>query len=146
MQIWLRQLAGRGPSRGSRSRVLGAFTALATAAALALPASALAASFTVRVHIANHTPVIGRRWPIELTVTKGHRKLSGTVRYQWLFEGAVIRTQPEHGGYRFKHGVYQDQLLFPAQSVGEPLTLRFLVRTRYGTEHVDWTLRTRKSR
>jgi hypothetical protein len=119
---------------------------LAVATALALPASALAAGFTIRVHIANHTPVVNKRWPIELTITKGHQKLSGSVRYQWLFEGAVVRTQPQHGAYRFKRGVYQDQLLFPAQSVGEPLTLRFLVKTRYGTEHVDWKLRTQKSR
>jgi hypothetical protein len=146
MQIWLRQPHGRGPRRRSRSQALGAFTALALTAALALPASALAKDFTIRLHIANHAPVVGKRWPVELTVMKGARKLNGSVRYQWLFDNAVVKTQPLHGGYRFKHGVYRDQLVFPSQSVGEPLTLRFLVRTRYGTEHVDWTLRTRKGR
>jgi hypothetical protein len=34
--------------------------------------------------------------------------------------------------------------VFPKQSIGEPLTLRFLVRTRYGTEHADWRLETRR--
>jgi hypothetical protein len=36
--------------------------------------------------------------------------------------------------------------VFQAPSIGEPLTLRFLVKTRYGTEHADWKLRTKKSR
>jgi hypothetical protein len=142
MQNRFRRLAAIR-SRRPRSVVL-----LASIAALALPGPALAATsgFTIRLHIANHTPIVGKRWPIELIITRGHKKLSGTVRYQWLFAGAVIRTQPQHGAYGFKHGIYQDQLVFPSQALGEPLTLRFLVRTRYGTEHADWALRTKKSR
>jgi hypothetical protein len=148
MQNRLRRLAGERLRRPLSALLL------ASVAAFALPGPALAAGtstgtgtgFTIRVHIANHTPIVGKRWPIELIVTKGHKKLSGTVRYQWVFAGAVIRTQPQHGAYRFTHGVYQDQLVFPAQAVGQPLTLRFQVRTRYGTEHADWALRTQKSR
>jgi hypothetical protein len=145
MQNQLRRLVGERLGR-PLSAVL-----LAAVAAFALPGPALAASpgrtgFTIRLQIANHTPIVGKRWPIELIITKGHKKLSGTVRYQWLFAGAVIKTQPQHGAYRFTGGVYQDQLVFPSQALGEPLTLRFLVRTRYGTEHADWALRTKKSR
>jgi hypothetical protein len=131
------------PSGRHTRRHLGTL-ALATVAALALAAPALAAGFKIAVHIANHTPIAGKRWPIELRITHGRRNLSGTVRYQFLFSGVVVRTQPQHGAFRFKHGVYRDQLVFPAQSIGQPLTLRFLVRTRYGREHADWRLEVRK--
>jgi hypothetical protein len=116
----------------------------ATSAASASQGLASGAGFKITVRIANHTPVAGRRWPIELKIDKGRRKLSGTVRYQFMFAGVVVRTQPLHGAFKFKHGVYRDDLVFPLQSVGQPLTLRFLVRTRYGTEHADWKLETRK--
>ena len=36
-------------------------------------------------------------------------------------------------------------MIFPAQSLGEPLTLRILVTVpKYGTEHLDWTVTTQK--
>ncbi len=36
-------------------------------------------------------------------------------------------------------------MIFPAQSLGEPLTLRILVTVpRYGTEHLDWKITTQK--
>jgi hypothetical protein len=140
MKNQLRKRSHRRPCRARRIVVLCA------AAALALPASAFAATgFTIRVHIANHTPIVGKRWPIELTVTRGDKKLNGTIRYEFLFDKTVVSTEPKHGSFKLKHGVYHDNLVFPRQSVGEPLTLRFVVRTRYGTEHVDWTLHTKKS-
>ena len=138
MQNWLRKLTGERPRRPLR------LVAVTLLAALVLPASALAASFKITVHIANHAPVVNKKWPIELTVTRSHKKLSGTVRYQWMFDGTVVRTQPLHGSFKFKHGVYQDQLVFPRASLGEALTLRFLVKTRYGTEHADWKLVTKR--
>lgn len=129
---------------GSRARRRLCCIALVTIAALALASPALATGFKIAVHIANHRPIAGRRWPIELTVTRGKRRLSGTVRYQFLFAGVVVRTQPQHGAFRFRHGVYRDQLVFPAQSIGQPLTLRFLVKTRFGTRHASWRLEVRK--
>jgi hypothetical protein len=143
MQNRLRKLPGERPHRPLRRlRRRLRPVALGLFAALALPASALAASFKIKLHIANHAPVVNKRWPIELTITRGEQKLSGTVRYDWMFDGAVVRTQPLHGSFKFKRGVYRDQLVFPTTSLGEPLTLRFLVTTRYGTEHADWKLQT----
>jgi hypothetical protein len=141
VQNRLRMLPGERlhtPLRRLRRRLKP--VALGLFAALALPASALAANFKIKVHIANHTPIVKKRWPIELTVTRGKKKLSGTVRYEWMFDGAVVKTQPLHGAFKFKHGVYRDQLVFPTTSGGDALTLRFLVTTRYGTEHADWKL------
>ncbi|MGH2862907.1 MAG: hypothetical protein ACRDLT_15590 [Solirubrobacteraceae bacterium] len=135
----LRKLSARRLRRPLLGIALGMI-----AVGLVLPTAALAAGFTIRSHIANHTPIAGKRWPVELTITKGRRKLTGTVRYQFMFAGVVVRTQPRHGAFRFKHGVYRDELVFPKQSLGERLTLRFLVKTRYGTEHTDWALETRR--
>ena len=127
---------------GALSHRLAA-VAMVAAGSLALPAAAAAASFRVTPHIANHTPIVNRKWPVELTVTRGKTKLSGTVVYKFMFAGSVVSTQPVHGSYKFKGGVYRDQMIFPKQSLGQPLTLRFVVKTRYGTEHVDWKIQTK---
>ncbi|MGC9221050.1 MAG: hypothetical protein ACP5H2_06820 [Solirubrobacteraceae bacterium] len=118
-----------------------AAAAAVSAAALAFPMAAMAASFKLTPHIRNHTPIINRKWPLEIDVTKGRDKLSGTVKYQFLFSGSVVSTQK---GHRFKNGVYKDTMKFPPDSLGEPLTLRILVTTRYGTEHVDWKVTSKK--
>ena len=110
--------------------------------ALALPATALAAKrFTIRAHFPNHAPIAKQLWPIRLMVTKGTAKLSGSVRYEFEFNGTVVSKQP---GHRFTRGLYRDKLLFPLKSVGEPLTLVVVVKTRYGTEDVDWAVKTRR--
>jgi hypothetical protein len=114
---------------------------VALIAALALPASALAASFKLTPHIANHTPTVNKKWPVTIDVTKGKAKLSGSVKYQFLFDGSVVSNQP---GHSFTNGVYKDAMLFPSKSLGPVLTLRILVKTKYGTEHLDWKIQTKK--
>jgi hypothetical protein len=109
--------------------------------ALALPASALAAPFKVVPHIQNHTPTANKKWPISLTVTKGATKLSGSVKYEFLFDGSVVSHQP---GKKFTDGIYKDELLFPATAVGNRLTLRIIVTTKYGKQNVNWTVNTKK--
>jgi hypothetical protein len=126
-------------SRRSRRRVTS--SALALTAALALPASALAANFKLTPHIANHAPTINKKWPITIDVTKGKTKLSGSVTYQFLFSGSVVSTQK---GHSFTNGVYKDSLDFPSKSIGQPLTLRIVVKTKDGTEHVDWAIKPKK--
>jgi hypothetical protein len=110
--------------------------------ALVLPASALAASFKVVPHIQNHTPTANKKWPIALTVTKGSKKLSGSVKYEFLFAGSVVSHQ---AGKKFTDGIYKDELLFPSTAVGNQLTLRILVTVpKYGTQHVDWKVTAKK--
>jgi hypothetical protein len=110
---------------------------LAFLATLAVPASALAAAFKLTPHIANHTPTVNVKWPITVDVTKGRLKLNGSVKYEFLFQGSVVSQQP---GHRFTRGVYKDTLLFPSDSLGQQLTLRISVKTKYGTEHLDWAV------
>ena len=115
--------------------------ALALLVMLALPATALAASFKITPHIAGHTPTVNVKWPVRLTVTSGRKKLSGRVRYEFLFQGTVVSHQ---AGHSFTRGVYSDTMIFPANSLGQPLTLRILVTVpKYGTEHIDWNITTK---
>jgi hypothetical protein len=128
------------PSGRRARRRLTSFV-LALVAALALPAAALAASFKLTPHIANHAPTINKKWPITVDVTKGTTKLSGSVTYQFLFSGTVVSTQK---GHSFTNGVYKDALEFPSKSLGQPLTLRIVVKTKDGSEHLDWAITPKK--
>jgi hypothetical protein len=136
MQNWLHKLPGRRLRRPLRT------LALSLVVALALPAAAQAASFKITPHIRNHTPIVNQKWPVELTVTAGKKRLSGSVRYEFLFYGSVVSHQP---GHRFTHGIYRDTMVFPAKSLGQPLTLRILVTvpSYHRTEHIDWKLQTK---
>jgi hypothetical protein len=116
--------------------------ALALILTFALPATALAANFKITPHLANHTPTINVKWPVRLTITRGKTRLSGSVKYQFLFQGSVVGHQP---GHKFTHGTYTDTMIWPSDSFGEPLTLRILVTVpKHGTEHLDWTITTQK--
>jgi hypothetical protein len=117
-----------------------ALTAAALVLAVSAPASASAAPFTAHLKAPNHTPTAGKKWPITVTATRGHTKLSGSVRYQFLFDGTVESNQP---GHSFKRGVFHDTLLFPKEAVGYPLTLRVIVKTRYGTVDLNWSVKTK---
>ncbi len=125
------------PGRGLGVRLHLKPLLLALLVALALPASALAAAFKLTPHIANHTPTVNVLWPITVDVTKGRLKLNGSVRYEFLFQGSVVGHKPGHG---FTGGAYRDKLLFPSDSLGQQLTLRIIVKTKYGTEHLDWAV------
>jgi hypothetical protein len=110
------------------------------ALALALPASASAAPFTAHLKAPNHTPTANKRWPITVTASHGRTKPGGVVRYEFLFDGQVVGHAPGHG---FRNGVFHDRLLFPSRAVGHAITLRVIVKTRFGTVNLDWNVKTR---
>jgi hypothetical protein len=113
---------------------------LITAFLAAVPASALASAVTDHLQAPNHSPTAGKSWPITVTVTRGSAKLSGSVKYEFLYNGSVVSHQP---GHSFKGGVYHDTLKFPDEAVGYSLTLRVIVTTHYGTVDLDWAVKTR---
>ncbi len=123
---------------GSRRRA--ALVLIALTFALVVPASASAAPFAARLHAPNHSPTAGRLWPITVDVTRGGAKLSGSVRYQFVYDGSVVAGKP---GHSFSRGVYRDSLLFPRDAVGHALTLRVVVSTRYGTVALNWAVKAR---
>jgi hypothetical protein len=110
------------------------------ALALALPAAASAAPFTAHLKAPNHTPTANKRWPITVTASHGRTKPGGVVRYEFLFAGQVVAHRPGHG---FRGGVFHDRLLFPSAAIGHPITLRVIVKTRFGTVNLNWKVTTR---
>jgi hypothetical protein len=110
------------------------------ALALAVPATAAAAGFTAHFYAPNHTPIANRYWHVTTTATHNGTKLRGSVRYQFLFGGQVVSRQP---GGSFTGGVFHDKLLFPKKSVGIALTLQVVVKTKYGTDYINWAVKTR---
>jgi hypothetical protein len=108
--------------------------------ALALPGSALAGGFTAHLYAATHQPRVGYM-PITVTATRGAQKLSGSVNYQFLFNGVVVSHQP---GGRFTHGVYHDKLKWPGKAVGHTIYLQVVVSTRYGTDYLNWWIKVRR--
>ena len=123
-----------------------ALAATVTAATLALPASALAANFSVVGHFPNHTPIVGKNWVAVVDVTKGNTKLSGSVTYQFLIGTTVVSTNKETGSpYKFKNGVWKHTLIFPAESADNQLTLKVIVTTKYGTKSIHWEVEAKQS-
>ncbi|HEX4010697.1 MAG TPA: hypothetical protein VHX62_11835 [Solirubrobacteraceae bacterium] len=117
-----------------------ALFALVVAAALALPASALAAGFTAQLSAPNHRPIANKKWPITVKATRGTTQLAGTVSYRFLSYGTIVHTAK---GGSFKHGVFHDTLVWPGEAVGHPLSLQVVVKTRYGTDYLSWWIQVR---
>jgi hypothetical protein len=91
---------------------------------------------------ANHSPKINVKWPYTVTVTDaaGH-PLDGTVAINFTFGGEVVGrdTPPTHP---LKSGRWHDNLKFPAQSLGEPLSLQAVVHTSSGSITLSWPVTT----
>jgi hypothetical protein len=108
---------------------------------LALPAGALAGGFTARLYLHTHQPKVGKQ-PIKVTAYRGRTKLSGSVSYLFY----LGRTNTRVGrapGKSFRNGVYRDYLHWPADAVGHTLTMRVVVKTRYGTDYLNWWIKVR---
>lgn len=109
--------------------------------ALALPAAALAGGFAASLAAPNHHPVANTKWRITVRATRSGRGLSGTVAYRYLSYGTVVG----HGvGGSFGRGVYHDAIIWPARAIGHPLTFQVVVRTRYGTDYLNWFVQVRR--
>lgn len=91
---------------------------------------------------ANHAPKVNVNWPYTVTVTDaaGH-PLSGTVTIQFTFAGQVVGhdTPPTHP---LRNGRWHDNLKFPPQSLGEPISLQAVVHTPQGSTTLDWPVKT----
>jgi len=125
-----------------KHRIWNASAVLALVAALAvmaIPATASASGFTAHLYASTHQPKVGR-WPIKVTATRGSQKLSGGVSYRFLLYGMQVSKQP---GHSFTHGVYYDTLIWPKKAVGHTITLQVVVRTRYGTDSLNWWIKVR---
>jgi hypothetical protein len=91
-----------------------------------------------------HDPTINRKVPITVTATvSGKPAKKATAYYVFLLAGvAVTAPQYVNGNKNFTfNGHYSDTLDFPAQSLGEPLTFRVVVKDAGHTVNLDWAVK-----
>jgi hypothetical protein len=135
------ELEFRGGGANRRFVTLRRGTAAAAVAAAAIaggaagPAIAASSGITAKLSPApSHTPPVGGE-KITILVTKGTQKLRGSVKYQFLFEGQLVNSQP---GKTFKNGVYHDTLQWPAAAIGKKLTVKMIITTNAGTTSLSY--------
>jgi hypothetical protein len=83
-------------------------------------------------------------WPYTITATDAHgHPLAGTVLVQFTFGGAVVGRDAS-GTHHFRNGRWRDTLNFPADALGEPLTLQAVIHTHLGTVMLHWPVTPKK--
>jgi hypothetical protein len=88
-----------------------------------------------------HNPKVNVKWPITVTATLSGKPAHATAFYEFLFGGNVVSTQYVSNNKHFSFtGHYSDKLLFPPDSVGEPLTLRVVIRAAGHTVNLNWSI------
>ena len=119
-------LAACGSSAKRAATTTSSATARATTRTSASRSTAHStASIAVHLQAPTSEPKASSKWPITVSATSASgRPVNGTVSYAFLFGGAVVARRP--GGH-MSGGVYHDQLEFPAQALGYPLTLEVIV-------------------
>lgn len=109
----------------------------------AAPAQARRAPFAATLTVpGGHRPKANKAWPIIVTARTWSRKpLSGRIRYEFLFGGAVVARR---SNYAFRNGRFRDTIVWPARSVGMRLTFRVVVRTSIGTVRLPYAVVVRR--
>ena len=138
-------------SRASRI-VFGCLTAALAALA---PASALAGTPTLNASSGplkatmkpppTHQPKVNTNVWITVTATLSGKPAHATAKYEFLFAGAVVSTQyPRFNPHFSFTGHFTDNLVFPPSAVGEPLTLRVVIKAGSRAVHFDWPIMAHK--
>lgn len=89
-------------------------------------------------------PVAGKAWRYSVTATdSGGHPLNGTVDTRFVFGGQVVgrESPPTH---LLRNGRLHDDVTFPAQATGIPLSFEVVVRTKPGSVTLDWPVRVRR--
>jgi len=89
-----------------------------------------------------HTPKVNAKWPLSVTATvNGKPAQHATAVYEFLFGGLVVSTQYPRFNKHFKFtGHFSDDLVFPPDSKGEPLTLRVVIKASGHTVNLNWSI------
>ncbi len=96
------------------------------------------------LHGANHAPKAGRKWDYSVLATdQGQHPLSGTVDTEFALGTQVVghESPPTHS---LRNGRLNDNVTFPAQAAGIPLTFQVIVRTKLGSVTLDWPVKVQK--
>jgi len=75
------------------------------------------------MHVTGNRPTVNRPWPVRFTATRAGVAQQASVEYEFLFSGAVVAHRSH---YEFT-GHFSDVVLWPASSVGYPLTFRAVI-------------------
>lgn len=119
-----------------------AATACATAVAFAAPlVKGNAGPLAATLEPSTHTPAINKNWPITVTATLSAKPAHATAVYEFLFGGIVVGTQyPKYNKHFSFTGHFSDNLVFPKASVGQPLTLRVVIKASGHTVNLNWSV------
>ncbi|HXR13204.1 MAG TPA: hypothetical protein VN740_01010 [Solirubrobacteraceae bacterium] len=120
-----------------------AATGLATAGAFAATVvRGSSGPLTATLAPSTHTPKINKNWPITVTATLSGKAAHATAAYEFLFAGVQVGpTQYPGNNKRFSFtGHFSDNLVFPAASVGQPLTLRVVIKASRHTVNLNWAI------
>jgi hypothetical protein len=89
----------------------------------------------------SHSPRVGKPWHYSVTATdSGGHPLSGAVDTRFVFGGQVVgrESPPTHP---LRNGRLHDDVTFPAQATGIPLSFEVVVRAKPGSVTLDWPVR-----
>jgi len=91
---------------------------------------------------ATHTPKANTNVWITVTAKLGGKPATkASAYYQFLYGGTVVSTQYVRNNKHFTfNGRFRDNLVFPGSAVGQPLTLRVIVKVGSRTVHLDWAI------
>ena len=120
---------------------IGATSIAAAAAVIKGSSGPLVATLTP----STHTPKINTLMPITVTATLNGKPARASAVYEFLFAGAVVNTQYPYSNKHFSFtGHYSDNLVFPLASVGQPLTLRVVIKASGHTVNLNWPITSHK--
>jgi hypothetical protein len=140
-------VAGCGGSKSKTATSKRSTTTHAPAAASAATAttpSVTSGPVHASLHGASHTPTAGKSWTYTVRVTNASGKpLAGTVETEFAFAGTVVgrETPPVH---RLKAGLLHDEVTFPPDAVGHPITLVTVIHTSAGSVALGWPVTAKK--
>jgi hypothetical protein len=91
--------------------------------------------------LGTHHPKVGSKWPLRVTATLSGKPAHATSLYLFMLGPAVVATQHPYGKnpYRFT-GHYMDTFVWPADSLGQDLTLRVVISAGGHTVDLDWAV------
>jgi hypothetical protein len=116
-----------------------------TVAALSGPTvSGSSGGMRASLHGTNHAPKVGRKWDYSVLATdQGQHPLTGTVDTEFALGNQVVghETPPTHP---LRDGRLNDNVTFPAQAAGIPLTFQVVVHTKLGSVTLDWSAKVQK--
>jgi len=131
---------GIGSALAAGALVLG--LAGATAVAGAPLVNGTSGPLRATLKPSTHTPKVNAKWPITVTATLGGKPAHASASYEFLFGPVVVSTQYPHNNKRYSFtGQFSDTLVFPAASVGQPLTLRVVIKAQGHTVNLNWSIK-----